>query len=260
MDPMDTPRTTSARWLDLAAIGLPLALISAGGMIYCVWPDVYLKYILMPTMREYQAVEIITFACAVSAGLVAAVAYRKIFRGRPAAGNAVRRLGPSLIVMSVCTSSLFLGGEEVNWGQTFTQWGTPLTDVAPETNLHIRDDTIISIQALGSVYLVGLFFVLPLLWALRKRTKLPDDPSGFSIAIPRWSVVTAAGIAFAWKQFKEIYLLVVGKNEARSSVFYNQFVEQLNEQKEMLFAVALLMLSIQFMVHLKQQTTPASDK
>ena len=73
-------------------------------------------------------------------------------------------------------------------------------------------------------------------------------------------MVTAAGIAFAWKQFKEIYLLVVGKNEARSSVFYNQFVEQLNEQKEMLFALALLMLSIQFMVHLKQQTTPASDK
>jgi hypothetical protein len=224
--------------LDVLAITLPLGLIAALLTIYFINRDFYLTYILEQRRREFQAVEIMTlgfFACAVP--LMIAATWRQFKRCR----NSGDWMG-LIVIGLVMGATIFAFGEEIDWGDTFFGWtregGT--MDEYYALNLHNN----LPIRGIGSIFLVAVFFGLPVAWAMRERLRLPD---GLRIAAPEKPVVFAMGVAFGWRLIKHIYLAIVGKENIGvygDDGFYWGFVEQNNEQKEMLIALALLLYAL----------------
>lgn len=226
--------------LGLLTVASPLAVVTLLLVIYQLAPEFYLTYVLEYQRREYQAVEMLTFGCATVGGLLLLYAFARAANAAlPSDRLAVERWGPSALLLLVGLASLFFAGEEVSWGQTFTNWGIPENQKADprETNLHNNMD--IPLQSLGQVFLAAVFFALPVLWAVRDRVPLP---ASFGPVVPTVPVIIAAAIAFGWKLSKEIYEALFGREE--DDAFFWGFVEQINEQRELLVALALLLYAI----------------
>lgn len=236
--------STRSNSIDIAVAALPFALIFLLLLIYVVSPAFYLEHVLHPINRETQAVEIITVACGILGGLLLSIATVRIWLRDRNAGKINNLPGSALLVGVAALATLFFAGEEVSWGQTW--FGGEIPNVleekvnARERNLHNSD---IPVQSLGSAYLVGMFIILPVAWMMRSR-RIIDLPNDWGPAIARWPVLVCIATAICWKTFKESYLLMVGEEEAIQRLFYIQFVEQINEQKEMLIAIALLMYGV----------------
>jgi len=233
----DCPRPLAA-----LTVALPLLIIAALVGLYLIDTRFYLQYILEALHRETQAVEIATFISLVLAGLVLIrAAWRQAVRWRatrePGSGWA---LGILAVVTLAC---FFVAGEEIDWGDSWGLWGA----AAPKGELdalNIHNTSALPIKSLGSAFLIAVFFGLPIAWALRDRLKLPR---GLSPAVPRWPVIVAMAIAFGWRLVKNVYVGVVG--EANLGAYgdgglYWDFIEQINEQKELLIAVALFLYAV----------------
>ncbi len=233
------------RWsvTDMIAAAIPVLLAAALYVTYRVSPSFYLQYVLQGSEREHQAVELITFACTAAGTVLLLVAARRLWiAGEPAgAGNLIQRRGAFLIVGLVALATFFFAGEEISWGQSYFQWKTPdaVSAMTPETNLHNVRGLPISVNSLGSVFLIVLFVVLPIGWRRRQTLGIP---SSWLPAIAEWPVVFAMLFAFAVKLYKSLYRFLVA--EAKTQTFYIEYVEQINEQKEMLVAVALLIYAV----------------
>ena len=258
------------RVLDTCCWLLPVCSVLVLLIVYALSPGLYLRYFLQPFQREFQVVELVTFGSALAAAAIlgwsAAVLWRRDrLRGR------IRNLpGGALLIALLAMASLFFAGEEISWGQSWFGWDSPDAFLdhqgLGETNLHNIEHMPFSIQTLGSAFLMALLVVLPLLWAsrgaLRRRgIELPED---WAPAIAEWPVVVVTIFAFVWGWSKGLYVAVVGRDPiddeqlvpwfsdmlARyrrpliASPFYMQFVEQVNEQKEMLVAMALLVYAL----------------
>ena len=227
-------------------IALPIALV----LTYLAAPDFYLRWILEENRREWQIVEVITVLGALAASILLAVAALRLFRHGPSlypdcpgpkwsAGR-----GGAILIGLIALASFFFAGEEISWGQTYLGWATPASykEINIETNLHNVSDLFISVQSLGSLFIFMMFIGLPILWAITPlRAKLPDD---WKPAIAEWPVVFAIAVAFAWKGFKNVYRWIVTDVETSPTPFYEDFVAQINEQKEMLVAVGLLIYGL----------------
>lgn len=235
--------TTSNQTADIAVAVLPVAILL--GLILCYRVDsrFYLAHVLHPHSREYQIVELATFVCSLIGSLLMAAAAWRLWRCSPVAPGKsvpskllVRRAGP-LLVAVVSLATFFFAGEEISWGQSYLQWRVPesIKDTMPETNLHNIHGLPISINSLGSLFLLVVFVFLPIAWRWRKQLGLPTS---LAPAIAEWPIVFGMIVAFLWKLFKSCYVLLVENYEQRQ--FYIEFVEQINEQKEMLAAVCLL--------------------
>ena len=200
-------------------------------MTYLFSPDFYLKWVIEARGREYQIVEILTFATALSASILLAVWIRRAW---PSAGWS-DRIGIAAVAV-IALAAFFLGGEEISWGQTYFGWGTPESyrELAAETNLH---NTGIPVQSLGSVFLIVMFFVLPLVWALGLRW-----PAGLRSAIAEGPVIACLASAFLWQETKSLYRFLHEDYAQRTT--YIEFFEQINEHKELLIAVSLLLYAI----------------
>lgn len=207
----------------------------------------YLTHILEERYREYQLVEMITFGCSLLAavlGFLAAVLVARRVRVRfPVARGLHRWFAPGLLGVT-SLAALFFAGEEVNWGQTFSRWGQPeftqdaaTAEAYTAQSVHNNLDGI-SVQSLGSVFLVVVLIVLPIVWARRDRLNLP---AAWGPAIACWPAAATAVFAFVLKEVKGVYRSVAGKDEAKLDVFYMGYLEQINEQKEMLLALAMLL-------------------
>jgi hypothetical protein len=234
--------------LNLLAMLSPLLVVATLLAIYLADRDFYLAYVLEAQHREYQAVEMATVSLATLAGLMLLGAAATLWRrSRDAAASGgltgargfsgiVARHGATLIVLAVGGACLFLAAEEVSWGQTFQYWGVPEREkpISHETNLHNNLD--LPLQSVGQAFLVLVFFGLPIAWAFRDRLGLP---ASLRPAVAEAPVIVAAAAAFAWKLVKEIYVGVRGKPEG--DAFYWGFIEQINEQKELLVALALFL-------------------
>ena len=216
-------------------------------LLYLIRPDFYLAYVLSRELREHQAVELITLACSLSGGLLLCFSAWRLWSqdhiawpDRPS-GRILRRHGAAIIVTLIAIATIFFAGEEISWGQTYLRWNTPeaIRQITPETNLHNLDGFAISPMSLGNLFLITMFFVLPIAWLYRQPLKL--SPS-FKRCIAEWPVVFAMALAFTWPKLKVIYRLLT--DDYKSKVFYIEFIEQLNEQKEMLVAVGLLLYSL----------------
>lgn len=213
----------------------PIILSFSLLFIYLFNPEFYLRFIIHPVERETQLVEGITFISALLAGIIL---FRRAHLGRQKGKSLVNQWGICVLYL-VAFSALFMAGEECSWGQSFFGWATPETykKVSVETNLH---NTGIPIQTLGSAFLIVIFFVLPSVWYLLKDRA----PLLLEIGIPSGPAIFCIGYSFGWKMIKTIYRQMHTEAEQLHSIFYTQFIEQVNEHKEMLVAVGLLMYAI----------------
>jgi hypothetical protein len=197
-------------------------------MTYLFSPEFYLKWVIEARGREYQIVEILTFATALSASILLAVWIRRAY---PSAGRR-DRIGVAAVAV-IGLAAFFFAGEEISWGQTYFGWETPEDHLASETNLH---NTGFPVQSLGSAFLVVMFFVLPLVWALGLR------PTGLRSAIAEGPVIVGVACAFLWQETKSLYRFLHEDHAQRTT--YIEFFEQINEHKELLIAVSLLLYAI----------------
>lgn len=254
-----SPRSPNPARISIAEVSvaaIPIVLIVALCLCYALAPDFYLKYILQYKQREYQAVEIITSLCGLAAGLILIWSAILLWRApsqrvapRPAEVGSkpwprvlVDR-GGAKIVAVIALAALFFTGEETSWGQTYFQWDTPekLLDHNLETNLHNLSTLPFSLNSLGSLFLLVMFVGLPIAWRYREKFSLPHT---WAPAIARWPVMFSILVAFAWKEVKTIYRLLWPTDKPNRTQFYTDFIDQLNEQKEMLIAVTLLMYAL----------------
>lgn len=235
------------RLLRNLAYASPLVVIVTLLAIYLVAPDFYLTYVLEYQHREYQAVEMLTVVFGALASVLLLVTAwqlgRAAWRSRAAAGTSLHRMFdhwfPTLLVLAVGLACFVLVGEEVSWGQTFKYWGIPENQkpIDFETNIHNNMD--LPMQSVGQAFLICVFFVAPAVWMMRDRLNLPDD---WRVAVAEGPVIFAAAVAFLWKGVKEVYLALLGK--AEDDTFYWNFIEQINEQKELLIALSLLLYAL----------------
>jgi len=203
-------------------------------LTYLLYPDFYLKYILSGLNREAQMIELLTFFGAVLASLVLLKNAYSLYLLKE------YRLSVWLLFI-LGAASFFLAGEESSWGQSYLFWKTPeIYDcISVETNLH---NTGLPINSLGSMFLLLYFVVLPFLW----HKKVPfKDRESIEIAVPENQVVFCILYAFSWKMIKTVYRIIYSKQHIQSSGFYLNFIEQINEQKEFLVVVAILIYAFQ---------------
>lgn len=214
---------------------IPVAMIAALLATYLIAPEFYLHHVLELHQRETQIVEIITFGCAASAGVLLLINCARLLR------NGMKIFPTAIAIIGIIAlASLFFAGEEVSWGQRWFGWETPddIRRHTVETNLHNTD---IPVQSLGSLFLIVVFFALPLAWRNRGNWNLP---ASWTPAIPDGPVVFSMAIAFVWKAYKDIYKLLYTEEEQDASTFYGEFIDQINEQKEMLVAVSLFIYAL----------------
>ncbi|MCZ6834619.1 MAG: hypothetical protein O7G85_02490 [Planctomycetota bacterium] len=239
----DTPtESNSASCGDRYALwvwSVPILLIAAITLTYILSPAFYLKYVLSAKERELQAVEIITFASAFLGGILLTWAAWKAWRqGAQSGKSGLKGRGGAFIVGIIALASIFFAGEEISWGQSYFGWKTPKAykQVSVETNLH---NTKINVNAMGSVFLVVMFFGLPIVWKTNWPVKPPAD---WRFAIAEGPVVFSMACAFAWKEVKYTYRWF--NPDYEEAEFYLEFLDQFNEHKEMLVAVTLLMYGV----------------
>jgi hypothetical protein len=253
----------------LCTLAFALPFVAVGGLllIYAISPSFYLRYVLNPYHREYQAVEFVTVISALLAALLLAVASARIWRRDRHCGRIPNLPGGAIIIAVIALAAFFFGMEEINWGQTWfgdtsgeLESGSP---PPPARSLH-NTDFAISVQSLGSVFLVATFIGLPIAWRFRKPKGPLPLPEDWQPAIAEWPVLSCFAVAFVWKWCKELYLLLwrdhefdpsglvpwfadmleANEQELLGSGFYMQFIEQINEHKEMLAALGLLLYAL----------------
>jgi len=232
------------RTLDVLACATPVVLFAALALTYAVSPGFYLTYILEHEQREYQAVELATFAFGLTGAAALGWSTLSLWHSttrarvmglvapRPGFAGAGDGRGGALIVAVVFAATFFLSMEEINWGQAFLRWGKPAVEDSIATNLH---NNISMVQTLGALFMIAVFWGLPLLWSQRQRLRVPSD---WAPAIAEWPLVVALAVAFLPSVFKDVYRATVADHFTQP--IYQGYIEELKEQKEMLIALALL--------------------
>ncbi|MGI9014362.1 MAG: hypothetical protein ACR2GY_08950 [Phycisphaerales bacterium] len=231
---------------------LPLLLIVMLLAIYMIAPAFYLEHVLQELKREQQVVEIITFLCGLVGSLLILSSAARLLMRSPKWLALRGPAGAAAIMGVIGLAGLFFAGEEISWGQSYFGWETPeeYLEVSIETNLHNRKDIPISVQGLGSFFLICMFMILPLVWHMERKARDRDPhsrpllPRAWAPAIAEGPVVFTFVVAFVWKECKNIYLAVVDVGDRPDPRFYWDFLEQVNEHKEMLVAVGLLMYGL----------------
>ena len=220
--------------LDIIFMVLPTLLVLAFCSIYFVSKDFYLEWVLERTMRERQAVEVFTFGCSMTGSFLTGLAALTFLKRRKTDNT----WGAFLIAGAVSGAAFFFAAEEVSWGQTWFGWETPEGMDSVETNLH-NHQGMISVQMLGSIFLIAVFFVVPLVWRFNVPVKAPRD---WKEAVPEFPVILCLAAAFLVSEVKEVYRWFTP--DFRTEPFYIEFIEQFNEYKEMLVGVTLLMYGV----------------
>jgi hypothetical protein len=222
----------------ILAYAWPLLVILTLLLTYVTAPQFYMSYIFQIEERELQLIEILTFLAASMAGGLLLISTWNFLKGPNywAAG----------LVGLVAMAALFFAGEEISWGQGYLQWTTPAwwqENVSGETNLH---NSRLPVHQLSGLFILGIFFLLPLSWEFRNYLNLP---LALGPAIPEGPVISAIGIAFIFRELKGIYrgFSPLWYREVEipwvepHDQFYQEFLWGMNEYREMLVALALLM-------------------
>ena len=222
----------------------PIVIVSALFVIYLVAPDFYISFILEEAQREQRAVEIVTFLSAFVAGLILSYSTWHLCQNSNwwAAG----------VVGLVSAATLLFAGEEIGWGQIFLEWETPAwwkENFAASTDLH---STPLPVNQLASMFLLVIFFLLPLAWKFQPPFRLPVE---LEPAIAEGPVIFTIAFAVIYRELKGVYLWLtqVGYGDR----FFEEFIWGLNEQKEMLIAIAMLWYAL-YRLPLFRQVFPRS--
>lgn len=243
----NSDRTEASRRLGVMVCAIPVISVVILLLTYLIIPDFYLAYVLELEAREKQAVEIVTFVSAFLASIALLWTVWRLWRFELMNHVDVSYRGGAILVAVVSLASLIFAGEEISWGQTY--FGGAIPDIlvdgigSRERNLH-NSDLPIPVQSLGSVFVLIVFIGLPIAWQFRSPKGPLPMPQAWQPAIAEWPIVFCMAFAFVWKLVKQIYIAVQGQDVAEQSAFYMQFIEQINEQKEMLIAVTFFIYSI----------------
>lgn len=236
------------RWWGAYLLVVALALWP--WITYAVSPSFYTTYILDYQMREYQAVEMVTFASGLIAAALLAWGAARLGRQRPARDavapnlqGKIDRNFPTGLAGVTALAAFFFAGEEVNWGQTFLHWGVGERQQERDITLNLHNTLdIVSIQSLGSIFLYAVFLALPTAWLLRKKLNLPRF---WHPAIPVGPAVFALLLGLAYTYAKDLYIALNEIDVSQpTTAFYIDFVEQFKEIKEMFCAVALMLFGL----------------
>jgi hypothetical protein len=150
-------------------------------------------------------------------------------------------LSGAWIVGVCCLASFFFAGEEMNWGQTFVHWGVPEEQKPFEVNIHNHFAMPFTVMNLGDFFLFSFFIGMPILWRFRNHYGIPQT---WAPAIPPWSVVFGLIVASSWEKVKFLYLFANPALGTDSSGLYKDFLQELNEHKEMFLAFLFLMYGL----------------
>lgn len=224
-----------------------LALAVWPWVTYAASPEFYTTYILDYQMREYQAVEMVTFASGLIAIVLLVWGAARLRRQRPpreslpkgARGTSDRNF-PTGLAAVTALATFFFTGEEVNWGQTFAHWGVAELQQQRDITLNLHNTVdIVSVQSLGAIFLYAVFFVLPICWMMRAKLNLPRF---WWPAIPVGPAIFAFVCGLAYAHTKDLYIAT--NPDHLTHPFYIDFVEQFKEIKEMFCAVALMLMGL----------------
>ena len=236
-------RANYSGW-DWIAFAVPIALIVLFFLIYLISPSAYLTYILEKHNREKQAVEILTWTSALAGALIlftcAALQWRISAK---ALGGSILPGGPFFILL-VGLASFFFAGEELSWGQTWFHWKTPsqMQGISRETNLHNGVFGHL-VRLAGNLFVIGMFIVLPIVWKLRQKLpfKLPED---WRPGIAEWPVGSCILLGLLVAVPKGVFMSTHNAASEAASPFYVNYLEEILEQKEMLFAIAMFIYGL----------------
>ena len=225
---------------NLLAYTWPFFVILALVGTYLTAPQFYVSYIFQIQEREFQVVEILTFLAAGMAGSLLLMATWNFF-------NAKNYWASSLVGM-IAMAALFFAGEEISWGQSYLQWATPTwwqEHFSGETNLH---NSSFPVHQLAALFMFSFFFLLPFCWRFRSTFHLPL-PQALGPAIPEGPVIFAIAMAIVFREFKGIYRSFSPHWYREVDIpwvefhdqFYQEFLWGMNEYREMLVALSLLL-------------------
>jgi hypothetical protein len=225
-------RLNSVTVWGLACAAGPLTLILLA-ITYLIAPEFYLSWVLEGRNREYQLVEIFTFALAFTASVLLLVwIWRMRASARNGSGMGIAGVG------IIAAASLFFAGEEISWGQTYFGWETPefYEGFGKETNLH---NTGLRIHDLAGLFFFVFFFLLPLAWSQRARLPAWSGWPRIACMVPEGPVIVTLAVGLLWPPLtKDLYTFLYSDYAAHPT--YRDFLEQANEQKELIVAMALL--------------------
>lgn len=220
------------------AYAWPFLVILALIFTYINAPHFFVSYIFQIQNREFQVVEILTFIAAGMAGIILLMSTWKFWKRDNywAAG----------LVGLVALAALFFAGEEISWGQSYLQWDTPTwwqEKFSGETNLH---NSQFPVHQLAALFIFSIFFLLPFCWQFRNYIYLP---LALEPAIPECPVISALGISIIFRELKGIYREFSPLWYRQVDIpwvefhdqFYQEFLWGMNEYREMLVALTLLM-------------------
>jgi hypothetical protein len=224
---------SSGRNYSLFVYSLPIVFIALMTVTYFIAPDFYLTYIISLNNRENQLLEILTFSFALISALLLWKNAWVLSKIEP-----FRLAACWLAVIGL--ASFFFAGEEISWGQSYFHWQTPelYTEVSRETNLH---NGVIPVNMLGGLFINAAFILFPLAWKMGKLGKLNRL---LAPVVPEGPVIFCIFVASAWRLFKSVYRSFISPEMLTASAFYVDFLEQLNEHKEFLVALGLLIYAV----------------
>lgn len=150
---------------------------------------------------------------------------------------------PALFVLVVAVAAFGFAGEEINWGQVLFGW-TPefYRGIGRPVSLHNTPEVGSTLRSLANVFLIGAFVVVPVVWLWRSQLNLPDS---WAPVIPEWPVTFCLLVSYLVRAFKVGYREVVTiTRDPEEPRFYWEFVEQINEQRELLVAITFLLYAL----------------
>lgn len=144
-------------------------------------------------------------------------------------------------------ATLIFAGEEISWGKIYLGWITPSWwrgNFGGSTKLH---STKLPVSQLAAIFLLVIFFLLPLAWRFQPPLRLPVE---LEPAIAEGPVIFTIAFAAIYRELKGVYLWFMPLEcEDR---LYREFFWGLNEHKEMLIAIAMLFYALYRLPILKQ--------
>ena len=217
----------------------PIVIVFGLFLTYVLAPEFYLAHILEEVQREQGAVEIVTFWSAlIGGGMLLASSWNFWKSGNWLAAG---------VIGAVSGATLLFAGEEVGWGQIHFGWETPLwwsTHFGGSTDLH---SSRFPVRTLAAIFLFVIFFLLPLVWKVQRPFRLPAN---LKPAIPEGPVIFTIAVATLYRELKGVYFWLTPLGY-RGRI-YEDFLWGLNEHKEMLIAIAMLLYALYRLPHLKQ--------
>jgi hypothetical protein len=220
-----------ARILNKIGYASPIVIVSGLYVTYMAAPEFYLSYILEEAHREQGAVEIVTFLSALIARLMLSYSTWQLWQG----GNWLA----AVVVGAVSAATLVFAGEEIGWGQILLGWETPSwwkENFGGSTDLH---GARFPVPHLAAVFLLVIFFLLPLAWKFQSPLRLPV---ALEPAIAEGPVIFTIALAAIYRELKGVYFWLSPFGDQNH--FYKDYFWGLNEHKEMLIAIAMLMYAL----------------